>query len=64
MTNQFDAQVNEGTYLISLGDAGMAQRDQYAKTWLTKKGQEIFSTIGPRDTNIRERVSRAVEAGY
>ena len=66
MSKNFDATINSGVYLILLGDSGVAERDEFAKTYLTRKGQDIYAAISPRaaELKIRAAVTRAVGAGY
>lgn len=64
--SKFEPTVAEGIQLIGRGDAAIAQRDEFAKRYLTTNGRQIYDAIRPtqRPEHIRSEVTRAVQAGY
>lgn len=55
---------DEGIYLIELGDAGIAQRDEWKRTYLNREGMEIYEQARqlPAGPLRDEAVAKAVRA--
>lgn len=68
MVSHRQATIDSGVRLIKMGETDTfgAKRDEFAKLYLTTKGQRIYQTSNDRmsDDEIRSIVTRAVDAGY
>lgn len=61
MTSQRDANIAAGIYAHNLADAGVADRDRFAKECLTREGAAIYHAI-PRGASDREVFRLVAEA--